>query len=57
MQGSSQVLRSLQALQKVYKDQNFIFTKDQQERYDELLMLRRAFIQHWKENNFIATSK
>ena len=57
MQGSSQVLRSLQALQKVYKDQNFIFTKDQQERYDELLMLRRAFIQHWKENNRIATSK
>ena len=57
MQGSSQVLRSLQALQKVYKDQNFIFTKDQQDRYDELLMLRHAFIQHWKENNLIATSK
>lgn len=54
MQGSSQVLRSLQSLQQLYRDQNFIFTKDQQERYDELLMLRRAFIQHWKENNLIA---
>ena len=54
MQGSSQVLRSLQSLQQVYRDQNFVFRKEQQERYDELLTLRRAFIQHWKENNLIA---
>jgi hypothetical protein len=28
-------------MKKVYKDQNFTFTKDQQERYDVLLELRR----------------
>lgn len=54
MQGSSQVLKALQSLQKVYRDQNFVFTKEQRERYDELLTLRHAFIQHWKENNLIA---
>ena len=54
MQGSSQILKALQSLQKVYRDQNFVLTKEQRERYDELLILRRAFIQHWKENNLIA---
>ena len=54
MQGSSQVLRSLQSLQQCYRDQSFVLTKEQQERYDELLMLRRAFVQHWKENKLIA---
>lgn len=54
MQGSSQVLRSLQSLQKIYRNQNFVLTKEQQQNYDELLMLRRAFIEHWRENNQIA---
>jgi len=54
MQGSSQVLKSLQALQKIYRDKNFIFTKEERERYDELVMLRHAFIQHWKENDQVA---
>ena len=57
MNNSSQILRELQELRKTWRVQNFSYTKSQQSRYDELMMLRRAFIQHWKENNRIATSK
>ena len=41
MVNNSAVLRSITDMEKVYKDQNFTFTKDQQERYDLLLDLRR----------------
>jgi len=41
MVNNSAVLRSLTDMKKVYKDQNFTFSKDQQEKYDLLLELRR----------------
>jgi hypothetical protein len=41
MINNSSVLRSLTDMKKVYKDQNFFFSKEQQERYDVLLELRR----------------
>ena len=47
--GSSQILRELQDLRKTWKVQNFYYTREQQERYDELTLLRRAFVQKWKE--------
>ena len=53
MNNSSTVLTELTQMKKVYKDQNFTFTKDQQSKYDELLELRRAFVTYWKENKMV----
>ena len=50
MVNNSAVLRSLTDMKKVYKDQNFTFSKDQQERYDLLLELRRQRITQLKED-------
>lgn len=44
MVNNSAVLRSLTDMKKLYKDQNFTFSKDQQERYNLLLELRRQRI-------------
>ena len=41
MVNNSAVLRSLTDMKKLYKDQNFTFSKEQQEKYDLLLELRR----------------
>ena len=48
MVNNSAVLRSLTDMKKVYKDQNFTFSKEQQERYDVLLELRRQRITQLK---------
>jgi hypothetical protein len=53
MNNSSQILRELQDLKKTHKVQGFRYTNEQQERYDELMGLRRAFIQYWKENDMV----
>jgi len=53
MNNSSQVLRDLQDLRKLWKEQNYSYTKEQQEKYNELLALRRAFIDYWKENDMV----
>tara|TARA_B100000683_G_scaffold272235_1_gene314973 strand:+ start:1156 stop:1368 length:213 start_codon:yes stop_codon:yes gene_type:complete len=53
MNNSSTILKEMQELRKVWRTQNFYYTKEQQERYDELLDLRRAFINYWKENNMV----
>lgn len=51
MNNSSQILRELQELRKTWKVQNFMFTAAQQDRYTELTQLRKAFIEHWKEQD------
>ena len=48
MVNNSAVLRSLTDMKKVYKDQNFTFSKEQQEKYDLLLELRRQRITQLK---------
>lgn len=53
MNNSSAILRELQDLKKTWRIQNFTYSKEQQERYDELLLLRRAFVQFWKENDMV----
>jgi hypothetical protein len=53
MNNSSQILRELQDLKKTWKIQGFRYTNDQQNRYDELMGLRRAFIQYWEENDMV----
>ncbi len=49
MNNSSTVLKEMKSLRQTWRTQNFTYTKDQQERYDELLELRKAFITFWKE--------
>ena len=53
MNNSSTVLKEMQTLRKSWRDQNFFFTKEQEERYNELLELRRAFVTYWKENGMV----
>jgi len=53
MNNSSTVLKEMQTLRKSWRDQNFYFTKEQEERYNELLDLRRAFVTYWKENGMV----
>jgi len=53
MNNSAQVLRALQALKKLWREQNFMLTKEQQARYDELLGLRRAFVSKWYEDGLV----
>ena len=53
MNNSSTVLKEMQTLRKSWRDQNFHFTKEQEERYNELLVLRRAFVTYWKENGMV----
>ena len=53
MNNSSTVLKEMQTLRKSWRDQNFYFTKEQEERYNELLVLRRAFVTYWKENGMV----
>ena len=51
MKNSSDILRELQEFKKTWRVQNFKLTQEQQNRYDELISLRRAFVSHWKETD------
>ena len=53
MNNSSQILREMQSLQKTWRQQNFMLTKEQSARYQELSMLRHAFISYWKEQGLV----
>ena len=53
MNNSSQIIRELQELRKAWRVQNFSYTQSQQSRYDELMMLRRAFINKWEEDGLV----
>lgn len=53
MNNSSQILRELQDLRKTWRAQNFSYTSSQQDRYNELTMLRRAFINKWEEDGLV----
>ena len=39
---SSAVLKEMQELKKAWRKQAFVYTSEQQKRYDELLVLRRV---------------
>ena len=55
MNNSSQILREMQSLQKTWRQQNFMLTKEQSARYQELSLLRQAFISYWKEQGLVWT--
>jgi len=50
MNNSSTIIKEMQSLRQTWRTQNFTFIPEQQARYDELLMLRKAFIEKWKED-------
>ena len=49
-EGRHNLLYEIQELKKLWRTQNFNYTKEQSDRYTELMELRRAFIQKWKED-------
>jgi len=55
MNNSSQILRELQELRKTWRAQNFSYTTTQAARYEELTMLRRAFVSKWYEDGLVWT--
>ena len=53
---SSTILRQLNELKQVYRDQYFNFTSDQQQKYTELLNSRREIVKNWHKSDQVATS-
>ena len=48
-EGRHNLLCEIQELKKLWRTQNFNYTQEQSDRYTELMELRKAFIEHWKE--------
>lgn len=51
------ILRQLQDLRKVWKAQDFRYTREQKEQYEMLLELRRARVAQFYEEGRVAASK
>ena len=49
-------MRSLNNMKQVWRDNNFVFTKEERERYNELLELRRARVSQFYEERRVAKS-
>lgn len=47
------VLPHLKELKKTWRDQNFRFTKDQQEQYDMLIQARRERVKYFYDNDLV----
>ena len=48
---SSAVLKEMKELKKAWRKQAFVFTNEQQKRYDELFVLRRARVKEMLSDN------
>ena len=49
----SQVLKRLNELRKVYQEQTFKFTSEQQKEYDNLKEIRRERVKYFYENDLV----
>ena len=49
----SQVLKRLNELRQVYREQTFKFTSEQQKEYDNLKQLRRERVKYFYDNNLV----
>ena len=47
------VLPHLEDLRKTWREQDFRFTKDQQEQYDMLIQARRERVKYFYDNNLV----
>ena len=50
----SQVLKRLNELRKVYQEQTFKFTSEQQKEYDNLKQLRRERVKYFYDNDLVS---
>ena len=50
----SQVLKRLNELRKVYQEQTFKFTSEQQKEYDNLKELRRERVKYFYDNDLVS---
>ena len=50
---SAAVLKELSELKTTWRIQGFTLSQSQQQRYAELLQLRRAFVSYWRENGMV----
>ena len=50
----SQVLKRLNELRKVYQDQTFKFTSEQQKEYDNLKEVRRERVKYFYDNGLVS---
>ncbi len=51
---SSDVLRQMNELREVWREQNFIFTPEQQAQFDNLRQLRRERVKYFYENDLVS---
>lgn len=51
------LLKQLNELRQTWKNQNFRFTKQQQEEYDYLLAVRRERVKYFYDNNLVFKGK
>ena len=49
----SQVLKRLNELRKVYQEQTFKFTSEQQKEYDNLKKIRRERVKYFYDNDLV----
>jgi len=49
----SQVLKRLNELRKVYQEQTFKFTSEQQKEYDNLKQVRRERVKYFYDNDLV----
>ena len=49
-----ELLSELKGLNAQWKNQDFRYTKEQQQRYDMLIELRRARVNYFYENNLVS---
>ena len=47
----AQVLKRMTELRELWRKQNFVFSKEQQEEYDTLLKLRRERVKYFYDND------
>jgi len=51
-----EVLKQLKELRQSWRESNFVFTKEQQVRYDELIKLRRKRVKYFHDNDLVYKS-
>ena len=51
---SSDVLRQMNELREVWREQNFIFTPEQRAQFDNLRQLRRERVKYFYENDLVS---
>jgi len=50
------VLQEMKELKETFKRQHFMFTPEQKQRYEALLLIRRARVKHFYENDMVYKS-